>query len=189
MNKLILTLAAIMTLGFVACAQNNEKNHMQNKKKALVVYFSATGATAQKAKMIAEVTKGDLHEIVPSKPYSSADLDWNNGQSRSSVEMNDSNARPELPKTDIDMSAYNCIFIGYPIWWNQAPRIINTFIESYNLKGKKLIPFATSGGSGINNSVRELKNTYTDLEWDNGRLLNSANSSAIQDWVNEVMAE
>ncbi len=181
MNKLILTLIAIMTLGFVTCAQNNGKNHMQNKKKALVVYFSATGTTAQKAKMIAEVTKGDLCEIAPSKPYSSTDLDWNNRQSRSSVEMNE--------KTDIDMSAYNCIFIGYPIWWNQAPRIINTFIESYNLKGKKLIPFATSGGSGINNSVRELKNTYTDLEWDNGRLLNSANSSAIQDWVNEVMAE
>ena len=87
------------------------------------------------------------------------------------------------------MDAYDYIFIGYPIWWNQAPRIINTFIENYNLKGKKLIPFATSGGSGISNSVRELKNTYTDLEWDNGRLLNSANSSAIQDWVNEVMAE
>ena len=189
MNKLILTLIAIMTLGFVTCAQNNGKNHMQNKKKALVVYFSATGNTAQKAKMIAEVTKGDLCEIAPSKPYSSTDLDWNNRQSRSSVEMNDSKARPELQKTDIDMSAYNCIFIGYTIWWNQAPRIINTFIESYNLKGKKLIPFATSGGSGINNSVRELKNTYTDLEWDNGRLLNSANSSAIQDWVNEVMAE
>lgn len=189
MNKLILTLAAIMTLGFVACAQNNGKNHMQNNKKPLVVYFSATGATAQKAKMIAEVTKGDLREIVPSKPYSSADLDWNNGQSRSSVEMNDYNARPELQKTDIDMDAYDYIFIGYPIWWNQAPRIINTFIENYNLKGKKLIPFATSGGSGISNSVKEMKKAYPDLEWDNGRLLNRADRSTIQDWADEVTAE
>lgn len=189
MNKLILTLAAIMTLGFVACAQNNGKNHMQNNKKALVVYFSATGTTAQKAKMIAEVTKGDLREIVPSKPYSSADLDWNNGQSRSSVEMNDSNARPELQKTYIDMDAYDYIFIGYPIWWNQVPRIINTFIESYNLKGKKLIPFATSGGSGISNSVKEMKKAYPDLEWDNGRLLNRADRSTIQDWADEVTDE
>lgn len=87
------------------------------------------------------------------------------------------------------MDAYDYIFIGYPIWWNQAPRIINTFIENYNLKGKKLIPFATSGGSGISNSVKEMKKAHPDLEWDNGRLLNRADRSTIQDWADEVTAE
>ena len=113
MNKLILTLIAIMTLGFVTCAQNNGKNHMQNKKKALVVYFSATGTTAQKAKMIAEVTKGDLCEIAPSKPYSSTDLDWNNRQSRSSVEMNDPDSRPEIAERLSNMEDYDIVFIGF----------------------------------------------------------------------------
>ena len=112
---------------------------MQTENKPLVVYFSATGTTAKVARTIAEVTSGNLYEIVPQQAYTSDDLDWNDRQSRSSVEMNNPQARPALKDTKLDAAAYNVIFIGYPIWWDQAPRIINTFIESHDLKGKPIL--------------------------------------------------
>ena len=187
MNKIILTLAAVMTMSFAACAQNNKREkNMQTEKKPLVVYFSATGTTARAARMIADVTGGTLCEIIPQQTYTSDDLDWNDKQSRSSVEMNNPDARPAVKDTKIDFAAYDVIFIGYPIWWNQAPRIINTFIESHDLKGKTLVPFATSGGSGINNSTEELKKTYPDLEWQKGKLLNGANCDVIRAWVSDL---
>ena len=170
-----------------ACAQDKGEKNMQTGNKVLVVYFSATGTTAKAARTIAEVTGGTLYEIVPQQAYSSDDLDWNDRQSRSSVEMNDPQARPALKGTKPDISAYNVIFIGYPIWWDQAPRIIDTFIESHDLKGKTLVPFATSGGSGITGSVRELKRAYPELEWQDGRLLNGASRNTVQNWVNDVM--
>lgn len=187
MNKIILTLAAVMTMSFAACAQNNKREkNMQTEKKPLVVYFSATGTTARAARMIADVTGGTLCEIVPQQTYTSDDLDWNDKQSRSSVEMNNPDARPAVKDTKIDFAAYDVIFIGYPIWWNQAPRIINTFIESHDLKGKTLVPFATSGSRGINNSAEELKKTYPDLEWQKGKLLNGANCDVIRAWVSDL---
>ena len=187
MNKIILTLAAVMTMSFAACAQNNKREkNMQTEKKPLVVYFSATGTTARAARMIADVTGGTLCEIVPQQTYTSDDLDWNDKQSRSSVEMNNPDARPAVKDTKIDFAAYDVIFIGYPIWWNQAQRIINTFIESHDLKSKTLVPFATSGGSGINNSAEELKKTYPDLEWQKGKLLNGANCDVIRAWVSDL---
>ncbi|MCL1615263.1 flavodoxin [Bacteroides sp. ET71] len=188
MNKIILTLAAVMTMSFAACAQNNKREkNMQTEKKPLVVYFSATGTTARAARMIADVTGGTLCEIVPQQTYTSDDLDWNDKQSRSSVEMNNPDARPAVKDTKIDFAAYDVIFIGYPIWWNQAPRIINTFIESHDLKGKTLVPFATSGGSGINNSAEELKKTYPDLEWQKGKLLNGVSYDDIRSWVSDLV--
>ena len=187
MNKIILTLAAVMTMSFAACAQNNKREkNMQTEKKPLVVYFSATGTTVRAARMIADVTGGTLCEIVPQQTYTSDDLDWNDKQSRSSVEMNNPDARPAVKDTKIDFAAYDVIFIGYPICWNQAPRIINTFIESHDLKSKTLVPFATSGGSGINNSAEELKKTYPDLEWQKGKLLNGANCDVIRAWVSDL---
>ena len=187
MNKIILTLAAVMTMSFAACAQNNKREkNMQTEKKPLVVYFSATGTTARAARMIADVTGGTLCEIVPQQTYTSDDLDWNDKQSRSSVEMNNPDARPAVKDTKIDFAAYDVIFIGYPIWWNQAPRIINTFIESHDLKSKTLVPFATSGGSGINNSAEELKKTYPDLEWQKGKLLNGVSYDDIRSWVSDL---
>lgn len=188
MNRIILTLAAVTATSFAACAQDNkgEKN-MQTENKPLVVYFSATGTTAKAARIIADVTGGILYEITPAQAYTSADLDWNDRRSRSSVEMNDPQARPALKGTKPDIAAYNVIFIGYPVWWDQAPRIINTFIENHDLKGKTLVPFATSGGSGITGSVRELRRTYPDLEWQDGRLLNGAGRNTVQNWVNDVM--
>ena len=175
-----------MTMNFAACAQNKGDGNMQTDNKQLIVYFSATGTTARAAQTIADVTGGTLYEIVPQQSYTSDDLDWNDRQSRSSVEMNNPQARPVLKDTKLDVAAYDVIFIGYPIWWNQAPRIINTFIESHDLNGKTLVPFATSGGSGISNSVRELRKIYPDLEWRDGKLLNGASRNSIQNWVGDV---
>ena len=186
MRKIILALAAIMTLSLVACAQNKGGKRMQTERKTLVVYFSATGTTANAARTIADVTGGTLHEIVPQQSYTSDDLDWNNKQSRSSVEMNNPKARPALKETQTDVSKYDVVFIGYPIWWNQAPRIINTFIESSNLSNMVIIPFATSGGSSITNSTIDLKTTYPALIWKEGRLLNQASERVIQGWIDEL---
>ena len=187
MNRMMLTMAAVMTVSAAACAQNRGEKRMQTDSKALVVYFSATGTTARAARTIAEATGGTLYEIVPQQAYTSDDLDWRNRQSRSSVEMNDPQARPALKGTQADVAACDVIFIGYPVWWNQAPRIVNTFIESHDLKGKTLVPFATSGGSGISGSVKALRETYPDLKWQEGKLLNGANRNAIQNWVRDVM--
>ena len=170
MNKIIFTLAAVMTLSFAACGQNKGDKSMQTENKPLVVYFSATGTTAMVALTIADITGGTLYEIVPQRAYTSDDLDWNDRQSRSSVEMNNPQSRPAIKGTKADVAAYDVIFIGYPIWWDQAPRIINTFIESHDLTGKTLVPFATSGGSGISNSVKELRKAYPDLKWRDGKL-------------------
>ena len=189
MNRIMLTLAAVMTMSFAACAQNEGDSNMQTESKPLVVYFSATGTTAKAARTIAEITGGTLYEIVPQQVYTADDLDWNDRQSRSSVEMNNPQARPALKGTKPDIATYDVIFIGYPIWWDQAPRIINTFIESHDLKGKTLVPFATSGGSGISNSVKELRKAYSDLEWQDGRLLNGSSRNAVQNWVSDVMTK
>lgn len=183
MNKILLTIAAAVAICFSACAQKTNKNEMK-AHHTLVAYFSATGTTAKAAQSIANATNGTLYEIAPQTPYTSADLNWNDKQSRSSVEMGDKNARPALKEAKADLTAYDVVFIGYPIWWDEAPRIVNTFIENNDLKGKTLIPFATSGGSGIANSVKALRQTYPDLNWKEGRLLNRASDKTIREWLN-----
>ena len=184
MNKIIFTLAAVMAMCLAACAQNDKgEKSMGNESKPLVVYFSATGTTARAARTIAEATGGTLREIAPRQAYTVADLDWNDRRSRSSVEMDDPAARPALKGGRLDVAAHDVIFIGYPIWWDQAPRVINTFIESHDLRGKTLVPFATSGGSGIAGSVEELRKAYPELDWRDGRLLNGASRAAIQEWA------
>ena len=161
-------------------------NSMQSNHKVLVAYFSATGVTARAAQKVAEATGGEVYAITPAKPYTGADLDWNDKQSRSSVEMNDPKARPALGGERLDVSEYDVVFIGYPIWWNQAPRLINTFIESHNLKGKTVIPFATSGGSTIGGSTTTLKRSYPALEWKEGRLLNRADEKTLRTWIERL---
>ena len=118
-------------------------------KKALVAYFSASGVTAKAAETLAQAVNADLYEIQPEKPYTRADLDWTNRQSRSSVEMRDPDSRPAFFKRPLDLEAYDVVFVGFPIWWYVAPTIINTFLESYDFSGKTIVPFATSGGSGM----------------------------------------
>lgn len=179
MKKLLL-LAAAALMAFCAAAQNSED---MKAKKVLVAYFSATGTTEEVAKMIAAQTGGDLVEITPEQAYTSADLNWNNKSSRSSVEMHDASSRPAIVKNLEGAGDYDVVYIGYPIWWNEAPRAVNTFIEAYDFTGKTMVPFATSGGSSINNSVSVLKRTYPKLTWSNGRLLNYASEDEIAKFV------
>lgn len=188
MNKILLSLAAALAIFFTACAQKKEKQSMDNNSsKTLVAYFSATGTTAKAARSITDITGGELFEIAPQNPYTDADLDWNDKQSRSSVEMNNAQSRPALKAKKADIAEYDVVFIGYPIWWNLAPRIINTFIESHDLKGKVIISFVTSGGSSISNSISELKKAYPDLDWKEGKLLNRMSNNAIQNWINSII--
>ena len=161
-------------------------NSMQSNHKVLVAYFSATGVTARAAQKVAEATGGEVYAITPAKPYTDADLDWRDKQSRSSVEMNDPKARPALGGERLDVSEYDIVFIGYPVWWDQAPRLINTFIESHNLKGKTVIPFATSGGSTISGSVATLKRCYPALEWKEGCLLNRVDEKTVRTWIDRL---
>ena len=158
----------------------------QNNQRVLVAYFSASGVTAKAAEKVSEFTGGTLYAITPENSYTDADLDWRDKQSRSSVEMKDTKSRPALA-TDkaLNTADYDVVFIGFPIWWDLAPRVINTFIESHDLKGKTVIPFATSGGSSLNNSAKQLKADYPELNWKEGKLLNNLNDSAIRQWAEQ----
>ena len=140
---------------------------MSNK---LVAYFSASGVTAEVAKKLAEAAGADLYEINPAVPYTSADLNWQNSNSRSSIEMKDKTSRPELADKNAKINGHDVIFRGFPIWWYVAPTIINTFLESYDFSGTKIILFATSGGSGFGNTVAGLKNSAPGAEILEGKL-------------------
>lgn len=125
--------------------------------KALVTYFSASGVTAKMAQRLASAIKADLFEIQPETPYTEADLDWRNDKSRSSVEMKDKSSRPPIAAKVADMSQYDVVFVGFPVWWYREPSIIDTFMESYNFSGKTVVPFATSGSSGIGPSGENMQ--------------------------------
>ena len=154
--------------------------------KGLVAYFSASGNTKKIAEMVAEEGGFDLHEIAPEKEYTKADLNWMDKKSRSSVEMNDKTFRPAIKKSDLDISSYDKILIGFPIWWYVAPTIINTFLEAYDFAGKQVILFATSGGSGFGNTVKELQPSAPDAEITEGKLLNNVSRQDISEWVKQL---
>ena len=152
--------------------------------KTLVAYFSASGETARLAETIAEVTGGDLFEIRPEVAYTSADLNWNDKRSRSTIEMNDAKSRPAIAGKVADMAQYDAVFVGFPIWWYQAPRIIETFLESYDFSGKTVVPFATSGGSGMGKTADILRNCCPGAKVDTGKRMSSRESAAsVQKWV------
>ena len=173
-------LVALLTMSLSACSQKKENKEM---KKVLVAYFSASGVTKGVAQQLAEVTGGTLHEIKPAQPYTDADLDWHNKQSRSSVEMQDKSSRPAITDKLKNMQDYDIIYVGFPIWWYTCPTIINTFMEAYDFKGKTVIPFATSGGSSIKKACEDLKAAYPDVNWKEGKLLNRATKKELEDWV------
>lgn len=154
------------------------------KKDVLVAFFSVTGNTKKVAVELAEAADADLWEIVPLIPYTEADLDWKNPQSRSSVEMNDPYERPTI-KMCTDIRSYKTIYLGFPIWWGICPRMINSWIDNNDLTGKRLIPFATSGSSSIDKAVEYLRKTYPDYTWDDGRLLNSYPDGYLKMWVSQ----
>lgn len=140
------------------------------KGKTLVAYFSAQGTTKEVAKIIAKHLEAELYEIVPAEAYSDADLDWTDRHSRSSIEMRDSSSRPEM-KGDIDISSYDNILLGFPIWWGEEPHIVDTFLEAHDFSGKKIIPFATSGGSGIAGAEMRLKSICPKANIEKGKRL------------------
>ena len=139
--------------------------------KILIAYFSASGVTERAAREVAAAVGGDLYEIRPAQPYTRADLDWTNQSSRSTVEMKDPASRPAIDGRVEDMAAYDTVFIGFPIWWYVEPRIVDTFLESYDFAGKTLIPFATSGGSGIAGAEKSLRQHCPAAAWKSGRLV------------------
>ena len=153
--------------------------------KKLVAYFSASGITRNVAKMVAEAAGADLYEITPKEAYTKADLNWMDKKSRSSVEMADKKIRPEITDTDAKIAEYDEIFLGFPIWWYVAPAIINTFLEKYDFTGKKIVLFATSGGSGFGNTVKELQLSAPGAQFVEGKLLNHANKKEIEELVTE----
>ena len=174
-------LTALLTVSLSACSQSSKK---ENKEmKTLVAYFSASGTTKEVAQQLAEVTGADLHEIKPEQPYTDADLDWRNKQSRSSVEMQDKNSRPSITAKLQNMQDYDVVYVGFPIWWYTCPTIINTFMEAYDFSGKTVIPFATSGGSSIKKACADLKAAYPNLNWKEGKLLNHASKNNLKKWV------
>ncbi len=155
--------------------------------KILVAYFSAGGTTRKVAEMIAETAEADLHEIVPKQPYSKADLNWMDKKSRSSVEMSDKKSRPEITDTDVSINMYDEIILGFPIWWYVAPTIINTFLESFDFTGKRIILFATSGGSGFGNTLRELQLSAPDAVIVEGQVFGRAAKQEIEEWVKRIL--
>ena len=153
--------------------------------KILVSYFSASGVTKRVAEKIAKAVGGDLFEIEPKEKYTDADLDWTNKQSRSSVEMQNKSFRPEIKDNNLDISSYDTILIGFPIWWGVCPTVVNTFIESKDFTGKTLIPFCTSGGSGMSYAENDLRKTYPNYNWKEGkRLTGTENDEDLKNWIN-----
>ena len=151
---------------------------------ALVAYFSASGTTAKAAKTLAKAVGGDLYEIKPAVPYTSADLNWMDKHSRSSVEMNDKRSRPALADTAAPVDGHDVIFLGFPIWWYVAPTIINTFLESYDFTGKTIVLFATSGGSGLGKSAAGLRSSAPGAKILDGHMLNGRqDEEKLKEWV------
>jgi len=156
--------------------------------KKLVAYFSATGVTADVAKNLAEAAGADLFEIKPAVPYTEADLDWRDRTSRSSMEMRDLISRPAIADRETDLSGYDTIFLGFPIWWYVAPTIINTFLESRDFSGKRIILFATSGSSGLGKCAENLRESAPGAEITDGRMMNGSPSvSELAEWVKSII--
>lgn len=156
--------------------------------KILVTYFSASGNTAKVAKTLAKAANADIYEIKPEIPYTQADLNWMNKKSRSSVEMSDKSSRPALADKNADIAGHDTILLGFPIWWYVAPTIINSFLESYDFSGKKIVLFATSGGSGFGKTADSLKNSVSaDAQIIEGKMLNGKlPETELKKWVENL---
>ena len=163
---------------------NNTNENTTNGKKIAVIYFSASGTTKGVAEIISKEIGADLIEIVPKDKYTGADLNWNDSKSRTSIECNDSKSRPEIANT-INVLNYDVIYLGYPIWWGDVPHIILTFMDTYKLDGKTVIPFCTSGGTGISGSMSTLKGYNKNVNWIDGKRLSSSESE-IKSWISSL---
>ena len=156
--------------------------------RKLVAYFSVSGVTAKVAQEIAAVEAADCFEIKPEAPYTKEDLDWTNKQSRSTLEMSDLNCRPAIAGRVENMAQYGVVFVGFPIWWGREPSAVDTFLTAYDFSGKKIIPFCTSGGSGVGRSDTVLhKNVSGNVKWEKGIQINRPNETQIRRWLNQVL--
>ena len=180
---------------------NNEQNSNQDDEQdinvpssggdsatgeSVVIYFSATGNTERVAGYIQEITGSDIIEIIPADEYTSADLNYSDDDCRANQEQNDDSARPEIAN-EIDIDSYDTIYLGFPIWWGDVPKIILTFLDTYDLSGKTVIPFCTSGGSGISTSMNTLRNYNQNINWIDGEQFSSgASKNAIESWINSL---
>ena len=190
---IVIACALASLLPIFGCAKENETTNtktgeetMNNKSTALVTYFSATGTTKGVAERLAATIGADIFEIVPAKPYTNADLDWRDKKSRSSVEMADRSSRPAIANAAPDLAKYTTIYVGFPIWWYREPSIIDTFIESNAalLEGKTIVPFATSGGSGMGDSTANLQKLAPKAKVIEGRRFNaSVDADTLKAWA------
>lgn len=162
--------------------EKNEEETMNNNSKTAIIYFSATGTTKTVAEYIQEETKGDLIEIVPRDKYTDSDLIYSNNNSRANKEQNDSSSRPEIANK-IEVSSYDTIYLGYPIWWGDVPKIILTFLDTYDLNGKTVIPFCTSHSSGISESLSTLNNYNKNINWKSGKRFSSSSQNEVKNWI------
>lgn len=194
MKKIITVLfALLLTLSLAACGGAAERTEQEEETetsgteetKVLVAYFSATNTTRGVAEHIADGLRADLYEIVPEEPYTDADLDYNDDNSRTTIEMNNPDVRPAIDGSVENMEQYDIVFIGFPIWWGDAPRVVSTFVESYDFAGKTVVPFCTSGGSGIGSSAANLEQLTSGADWlDGQRLSGNDSQDTIMEWVN-----
>lgn len=201
----LLLLASLISCGKDRQAEEKESQIEQEEKKestesisissedstahpdVLVAYFSATGTTKRVAEMIASITGGDLYEIVPEEPYSDADLNWNDRKSRSTIEQNDKKARPEIGSEDITLEGYKTIYLGFPIWWGEEPRILDTFVEKYSFEGITVIPFCTSSSSGIGHSGPNMEALAGTGNWLDGKRFSAGVSEAnLESWIADI---
>ena len=190
--KIFITTLIVVFVGTIFMFKNNNGGEVmaetKSNKKVLVAYFSASGATAKVADRLSKAIGADLFEIKPAEPYTSADLDWTNKKSRSSVEMADKSSRPAIANKVADMNQYNVVFVGFPIWWYREPSIIDTFMESYDFSGKQVVPFATSGGSGMGDSGSIMQKLAPKAKVDSGKRFSSGVSEAdLKDWASKFL--
>ena len=186
-NKRILGIHWLLVLSLIAGlalpTANTDAAAKSKKKKVLVVYFSATGTTKSAAKKVKKAAGGKLYQIKPAKPYTDADLDYTNNNCRANREQRDEAARPHINGKVKNIRKYDVIFLGFPIWHSREPKIIRTFLESHNLKGKKLVTFGTSGGSGISGSVKGVKAAAKGARVVSGRDLTDVSYKSVKKWV------
>lgn len=187
-HQLLTIVAGCMALcAFTTANTQNHNAVMSNQsKKTLVAYFSATGTTMEAATQLAKAANADLHEIIPAVRYTPADLNWRDKKSRSTLEMEDKSSRPAIANRVENMEQYDTVFVGYPIWWYIAPTIINTFLEQYDLTGKTVVPFFTSGGSGSGETMRYLKPSAPGANWVDPKNLNYMGEAEMKSWVQSL---
>lgn len=182
--------AVILSLICAGCHAGNTSETDVTDYSSIVVYFSGTGNTEKVAQQLAEITDSDLYEIIPEELYTEEDLDYTDDNSRANLEMEDETARPAIVLDEIDFDSYDVVYLGYPIWWGTLPRIMNTFLDTYDLSGKVIAPFCTSGGSGIANAVEVIAQEEPDADIREGLRISSAEaedcSDALNTWLKTI---